>query len=184
MLFMFLYPLIFNGNAVEASSALGIPRSTLLGWTSCSVKKNFVNKWYDLVAKLTWGEVRKHFSSEIVAKYSKIEDESTIDVTKYRELKGDNVILSKFCGLPPAKRAKLAKKSSQAKARGVKPIGGMFSLVNQGDKMQIKSRAPKYQEMPKSITEFILQGWYTGTPFTRQGCYQTVIELSEKGSDF
>ena len=58
-MYLLLHPQIFKGDAVEASSVLGIPRSTLLGWSSRNVKKNFVSKWFDMVAKLKWAEVKK-----------------------------------------------------------------------------------------------------------------------------
>ena len=56
-----------------------------------------------MVALLTWSEVRKHFSHEIVVKFSMIEDDSRCDLSKYIELKGNHVVLSKFSEIPPAK---------------------------------------------------------------------------------
>ena len=170
---------------MEASLVLGIPRTTLLGWASLSVKKNYVTRWFDLVAKLTWAEVKKNFSSAIVGKYdSVVDDESTIDLSKYRELKGDTVVLSKFSGIPAAKRAKLSRRATHAEARGEKSVGGAFSILNRGDKMQVRLRKSKYQEMAKKVTDFILVGWYSGTPVTRHGCYETVMETCVVGSDF
>ena len=52
-IFMVLHPEIFNGNAAAASECLGIARSTLLGWVSTNVKRNCVDKWYDIVQNLT-----------------------------------------------------------------------------------------------------------------------------------
>ena len=140
------HPQIFNGDAVEASAILGIPRTTLLGWASCSVMKNVVSKWFDLVAKLTWAEVKEYFSGEIIVKYSMVEDESRIDLSKFRELNGDNVILSKFCGIPPARRARLSKRSANAQARGEKTLGGIVSIENKGDKMHVGLISPKYKD--------------------------------------
>ena len=68
VIFMFLHPLIFKGNATEACAVLGIPRSTLLGWVSCSPKKNYVAKWFDTVENLTWGDVKGHISHKITNK--------------------------------------------------------------------------------------------------------------------
>ena len=87
-----------------------------------------------------------------------MEDNSKVDLSKYIELRGDNVVLSKFCGLHPSKRAKLANKSANARARGENSAIGSFTLLNENNKMQIRNRTPKYAEMYKEITEFILIG--------------------------
>ena len=105
-----------------------------------------------------------------------VADEPRIDLSKYRELKGDNVMLSKFCGIPAAKRAKLSKRTMHAQARGENSVGGIFSLVNSGDKIQVRMWSAKYREMAKIVKEFILVGWYSGTPVTRHVCYETAIE--------
>ena len=53
VIFMYLHPLIFNRNVAVACDVLGVHRTTMLGWVSCSVKKNYVSSWFDLVASLT-----------------------------------------------------------------------------------------------------------------------------------
>ena len=52
-IFLVLHPEILNGNAAATSECLGIARSTLLGWVSTNVKRNCVDKWYDIVQNLT-----------------------------------------------------------------------------------------------------------------------------------
>ena len=122
------------------------------------MKKNVVSKWFDVVANLTWGEVKKRFSKEITERFDFIGDDSRIDLTPFHDLRGDNIVISKFLNIPPAKRAKLARDARSAKERGEKAERGKFTIVNEGDKMQLKvsSRKRKYREMSKSIMDFIL----------------------------
>ena len=127
---MLLHPNIFNSNALEASEVLGIPRTTLLGWVSTNPKRNFVPKWFDLVSRLCWGEVKKSYSPEIVELFSHVEDDRKLKLTKFRELKGDCVVLTKYCDVPPAKRAKLARLTRCAKARGEMAAVGNFTIIN------------------------------------------------------
>ena len=79
-------------------------------------------------------------------------------LSKFNELRGENVVLSMYSGIPAAKRAKLSRKSNNAKARGAKCSSGSFFLVNRKDKMQVRKRGPKYKGMSKTITDFILEG--------------------------
>ena len=102
-----------------------------------------------------------------------------LQFSKFNPLRGDTIVLSKFCGIPAAKRAKLSRSSTNARARGEEALVGQFSLVRIDDKMQVKKREPKYPVMSKAITEFVLEGWYTGAPVTRHGCYQKAMELCE-----
>ena len=167
-----------------AAHILGIPRSTLLSWVSCSVKNNVVSKWYFLLEKMTWADVRSQFNPEITKDYMAIPDDSKINLSKFKPLRGDNVILSKFCGVPPSKRSKLARSSANAKARGEDSLVGHFTMVNIGDRMQVRNRGPKYPEMSKTVTDFILQGWYSGMPVSRHDCYQKAMEACDKDGDF
>ena len=137
-----------------------------------------------MVKSLTWGDVSKHFNREIISKYSKVEVSSKVNLSKFKHLVGDKVVLSKFCGVPSAKRAKLSKSSSNARARGEVSKSGWFINVNVGDKMQVPGRRSKYPVMSKIITDFVLEGWHSGTPVTRQGCYHKVLEVAEKGGKF
>ena len=61
----------------------------------------------------------------------------------------------KVCNVPAAKRAKLARHSSQARERGVVSEEGIFKLVNISDKMQVVSGQKKYRAMSDSLTEYI-----------------------------
>ena len=88
------------------------------------------------------------------------------------------MVLSQFCKVAPAKRAKLARKSLQAKARGETSDTGKFSLLNKYDKRQNELRPVKYPEMHKLVTEYILYGGHSGTPVTRQACYMKIFEFS------
>ena len=81
-----------------------------------------------------------------------------LKLSKFRELTGDNIVLSKYCGVPPAKRARLAKKTLNAAARGETSFVGVFSLVNESVKMQVGGRYLKYPEMSKRIQDYILTG--------------------------
>ena len=181
---MLIHPQIFNGNAARASIHLGIARSTILGWISTSPKKNCVRKWYDIVVNLTWAQVRERYNEELVAKFSHIDGAAKVSLEKWRILRGDNVILSEFCKIGPSKRAKLARTSLQAKARGESSAIGKFSLLNKRDKRQSELRPVKYPEMYNKVTEFILYGWHSGTPVTRQACYMKIFEFSDGAGDF
>ena len=143
-----------------------------------------VSKWYFLLEKMTWADVRSHFTPELIKDYKTIPDESKIDLTKFKPLRGDNVTLSKFCGLPPSKRSRLARASANAKARGEESLVGKFTLVNLKDKMQVRNRGPKYPEMSKTVANFILQGWHSGSPVTRHDCYQKAVETCKKNGAF
>ena len=92
-----------------------------------------------MVKSLTWGDVSKYFNREIISKYSKVEVSSKVNLSKFKHLVGDKVVLSKFCGVPSAKRAKLSKSSSNARARGEVSKSGWFTNVNVGDKMSYLS---------------------------------------------
>ena len=181
---MYLHPKIFNSDATTTAEMMGIPRSTLLGWVSCNVKKNQVKKWYDIVYNLTWGVVKMHMSQDIVSKFITVEDGAKVNLRKYRVYRGDSIVLSKFCGIAPSKRAKLCRQAVNARARGEEPKGGKFSLVNEMDKMQVRDRKPKYLHVTKSVRDFILEGWYSGTPRTRHGCYLMAMESCEKDGGF
>ena len=181
---MLLNPGIFNNNAYLASEVLGIPRSTLLGWISMSVKNNKVPKWYDIVANLSWGDVKRRFDDKICAEFKDVEDEEKVDLSKYQPLRGENVVLSAFCGIPASKRAKLARRSLASVARGQVSKIGRFSIVNQVDKRQEGSRIGKFAKMERYITDFVLQGWHSGSPVTRQGCYMVARKISKKEDMF
>ena len=181
---MLLHPQIFNGNAALASETLGIARSTLLGWVSTNVKKNSVAKWFDIVKNLTWGEVKKNYKPEFVAQFGEVDEIKKLKLSKFRELRGDCVVLSRFCSVPPAKRAKLAKKTGSAVARGEASIFGFFTIVNKKDKMQTRGRHIKYPEMTKKIIDYIMVGWHSGAPVSRQGCYMKCREWAIKGTSF
>ena len=123
-IYFLLHPNICNGNATKASHILGIPRSTLLSWVSCSVKNNVVSKWYFLLEKMTWADVRSHFTPEITKNYMAIPDDSKINLSKFKPLRGDNVILSKFCGVP------LNARNQQEQVLMPKPEGKIPQLVS------------------------------------------------------
>ena len=112
-------------------------------------------KWYDIVQNLNWGEVRKHYGKDLVEQFGDINSQSGVDLSRFKPLRGDTVVLSKFCNVPAAKRAKLARHSRQARERGVVSEEGIFKLVNISDKMQVVSRQKKYRAMSDSLTEYI-----------------------------
>jgi len=155
---MVIHPQIFNSNAALASIHLGVARSTILGWISTSVKKNCVRKWYDIVVNLTWAQVRERYNKSLVAKFSHIGVDENVSLKKWRLLRGDSVVLSEFCKVAAAKRARLACKSLQGKARGETSALGKFYLLNKNDKRQIELRPVKYPEMHKRVSEYILYG--------------------------
>ena len=138
---MTLHKKIFNGNIYLGSEILGIPRSTLQGWITLNNKRNTVEKQYDLVANLTWGDVKKRYDTRITDKFMFLGDEEKVDLSKYKVLRGHTVVLSAFCGVPAAKRAKLARKAKEAKARGEECKTGKFDLVNRLFKNQYSARA-------------------------------------------
>ena len=112
-------------------------------------------KWYDIVQNLNWGEVRKHYGKDLVEQFGDINSQSGVDLSRFKPLRGDTVVLSKFCNVPAAKRAKLARHSRQARERGVVSEEGIFKIVNRTDKMQVVSRQKKYRAMSDSLTEYI-----------------------------
>ena len=52
-IFMMLHPQMFKGNAEDASIAIGVARSTLLGCVSMNPKTILVPKWFDIVSRLS-----------------------------------------------------------------------------------------------------------------------------------
>lgn len=82
------------------------------------MKRNFVSKWFDFVANLTWADVKQRYAPAIQEQFAHVRDVDKVNLERYRELRGDTVVLSAFCGVPAAKRAKLARKSKAARARG------------------------------------------------------------------
>ena len=74
---------------------------------------------------MTWADMRNHFFHEIIKKYRLIADDSTINLTKFKPLRGENVVLSKFCYLLPSKRSKVALSNAMPK-----PEATIHYLVN------------------------------------------------------
>ena len=107
-----------------------------------------------------------------------IDGNEKVSLEKWRLLRGDSVVLSEFCKVAPAKRARLARKSLQAKACGETSAFGKFSILNKHDKRPNELRPVKYPEMYKRVTEYILYGWHSGTPVSRQACYMEIFEFS------
>ena len=105
-------------------------------------------------------------------------------LTKFSELSGENVVLSKYCGIPAAKRARLAKKTKNALVRGETSVVGVFSSVKIPDKMQVRGRRVKYNIMCKKITDYILTGWHSGAPVSRQACYTKCRLWCNKDDEF
>ena len=81
-IYMYMHPQIFNCDASEASEVLGTSRTTLLGWVTLSVKKNYVNKWFDIVANLTWADVKRNFNEELTDKQNHIPEDSKVNLSK------------------------------------------------------------------------------------------------------
>ena len=75
-------------------------------------------KRYDIVQNLNWGEVRKHYGKDLVEQFGDINSQSGVDLSRFKPLRGDTVVLSKFCNVPATKRAKLARHSRQAREEG------------------------------------------------------------------
>ena len=103
-------------------------------------------------------------------KFDNIKETDKVDLSKFKKLRSGNIVLTKFCGIPPSKRAKLARLSSNAKSRGEKSEYGRFTIVNRRDKRQLRERYVKYPEVSKHMTQFILEGWYSGSPVSKQAC--------------
>ena len=103
-IFMILHPEIFNGNVEKESESLGIARSTLQGWISTNIKKNCVPKWYDIIRSLTWDDVKKNYSKEVVSKFKAVDGTRKLKLSKFSIFSGQNAVLSKFSGVPAAKR--------------------------------------------------------------------------------
>ena len=95
-IFMFLHKQIFNSNVYTTSDVLGIPRSTLLTWTSKSVKSNIVHKWFDIVANLSWGQVKEMYKDKIRDMFQHVDEDSKVDLSEYRVFRGNTIVLSQF----------------------------------------------------------------------------------------
>ena len=128
--------------------------------------------------------MKKHYSSDVVREFEDVDGTRKLKLSKFSTFSGKNVVLSRFCGVPPAKRSKLARKTLNAEARGEVPAVGNFSIVNRFDKMQLKGRPLKYPEMSRRITDYIMLGWHSGSPVSRQSCYIKCREWSKKGDAF
>ena len=93
------------------------------------MKKNKINKWYAIVVNLTWDTVKKHYNQKIRDKFSHIAGDEKVNLEKFSPLRGDCVVLSSFCRIAPAKRARLARASSHAQARGEISSVGKYCFV-------------------------------------------------------
>ena len=76
-----------------------------------------------------------------------VDPEKKLKLSKFRQLRGDNIVLSKYCGVPPSKRAKLVRVCESATARGEVSSVGNFSIVYCDDKMQFVTWKLKYKSM-------------------------------------
>ena len=155
---MYPHPMIFNQNAERTCVMLGIPRSTLLGWVSRNVKTNCFEKWFDIVSQITWGDVKNHVSSQITGSFDHIEVDSKVDLSKWKMLRSENDVFSKFCGIPPSKRAKLGRSSSNARTKGLESVVGSFSVGKMNDKLKVRKRSSKFPEIFKKISDVVIIG--------------------------
>ena len=89
-----------------------------------------MSKWYDLVASLTWGDVKKYYHESITKLFETLEDTEKVNLSKCNKLRGKNVVLSAFCGVPSAKRAKLKSNGDNVKSSvpipKKEPISNLF----------------------------------------------------------
>ena len=111
-------------------------------------------------------------------------DNEKLNLSRFSSLRGKKVVLSSLSGVAPSKRAKLARDSLSAEARGENSKTGEFTLVNKNTKRQYKGRAVKFSKMTKAITDFVIRSWYSGAPVTRQGCYMKAKEMCVNGDLF
>ena len=118
-------------------------------------------------------------------KFSNVDETRKLKLTKFRELAGDTVVLSKYCGVPPAKRSALARKADNASFRGETAPTGTFTLVNKTDKSQwTRGRKAKFPAMTRKIMDYILHGWHSGAPVSKLSCYTKCREWCKKDGDF
>ena len=78
----------------------------------------------------------------------------------------------------------MARNYRSAEARGEGSKVGIFTNINKTNKREEKKRYQKYPLMTKHITDFVLQGWYSGSPVTRHACYKVAREMNVIGDKF
>ena len=115
------------------------------------------NGW-TLCLGITWGDVNNHVSSQNTGSFDHIEEDSKVELSKWKMLRSENVVLSKFCCIPTSKHAKLGRSSSNARAKGLKSVVESFSFVKMNDKLQVRKRSSKFPEMFKKISNFVIIG--------------------------
>ena len=127
--------------------------------------------------------MKGQYKQKISDKFSHIDGMDKVNIEKFRDLRGDSVVLSSFCQVAPSKGAKLARVSAQALGRGEASGVGKFSQLNKFDKRHCYIRPMKFAAIHNKITDFIVSGWYSGTPVTREACYMVVREFAQPGGD-
>ena len=110
-------------------------------------KKILVPKWFDIVSRLSQGEIKKFYAPTITRHFDGVYPDKKLKLSNFRQLRGDNIVLSKYCGVPPSKRAKLVRVCKSARARGEVSSVGNFSIVHCDDKMQFITWKLKYKSM-------------------------------------
>ena len=118
VIFMWLHPKIYNRKTATVSAELGISEGTFRGWVSTQSKHSYVHIWYDIVGKLTWNDMKKHFGEHVTKKFDEyIDDSEKVCLKFYEKFRSDYVVLTEKSGLAKRKRACLAKQTNQALKR-------------------------------------------------------------------
>ena len=133
---------------------------------------------------MNWGLVKKWYKGKLPEMLSYLDNSEKVDLSRFRMLRGESVVLSMFSGVQPAKRAKLARSSWCALNRGQASKYGRYCNMNKNAKRRYRPRQKKFPVMTEKITEFVLEGWYSGTPVTRSSCYDRMKEISVEGDKF
>ena len=92
------------------------------------------------------------YAPKITRRFDGVDPDKKLKLSKFRQLRDDNIVLSKYYGVPPSKRAKLVRVCESATARGEVSSVGNFSIVHCDDKQFITWKL-KYKSMLNQSAE-------------------------------
>ena len=185
VIFMWLHPKIYNRKTATVSAELGISEGTFRGWVSTQSKHSYVHIWYDIVGKLTWNDMKKHFGEHVTKKFDEhVGDSEKVCLKFYEKFRSDYVVLTEKSGLAKRKRACLANQTNQALKRGEEPSKGKFINVNRDKKRVDGIRNGKYQEETNLVVKHVINMWHNGNPATRSGCITVLRNYGSRKSEF
>ena len=198
IIWMFLHPKVFNKSYERAVSnscqltiainsflfkrnVVGVHRTTMVNWM-----KRDRPKWYHHVKALTWRAVKRAFSKEVSSQFT-IPDTDTVDVTQYKPSEQAVVyVSSRSLNVSAAKAGALAAQSRRSMRAddGSGKRATMVVMSRTTSTVGCVGRKLMHPEAYALIREYVVRGWHSGDPATRQGCYEELRQKYEKGSGF